>query len=83
MIASSIRRFGFRNPVLIDADEMIIAGHGRVMAAKELGLTEVPVIRIDDMSEADLRAYAVADNQIATSRVGTATSWLSSCSTSS
>jgi len=65
-IAASIGRFGFNNPVLIDAENVIIAGHGRVMAAKELGLTAVPVIRIEHMNEDDKRAYIIADNQLAT-----------------
>ena len=64
-IATSIKRFGFRNPVFIDAGNTIWAGHGRVMAAKKCGLTEVPCIRANDLSEAKLRAYALADNRIA------------------
>tara|TARA_B110001454_G_scaffold187358_1_gene184695 strand:+ start:1663 stop:2199 length:537 start_codon:yes stop_codon:yes gene_type:complete len=64
-IADSIRRFGFTNPVLVDAEDRIIAGHGRVAAAKELGLTRVPVIAIEGMSEAERRAYILADNRLA------------------
>jgi len=64
-IAASIERFGFTNPVLIDDDDMIIAGHGRVMAAKKLRLSEVPCLRIGSMSEAETRAYILADNKIA------------------
>jgi ParB-like chromosome segregation protein Spo0J len=64
-IAASIRRFGFVNPVLIDQDGVIIAGHGRVMAAKELGLDQVPVILIEHMSENERRAYIIADNKLA------------------
>ncbi|MGL5254208.1 MAG: ParB/Srx family N-terminal domain-containing protein [Brevinema sp.] len=64
-IARSIRVFGFTNPVLVDQNNMIIAGHGRVMAAKELGLEEVPVIRIEYLSEAEKRAYILADNKLA------------------
>lgn len=64
-IAASIREFGFTNPVLIDADDGIIAGHGRVLAARKLGLETVPVIRIDYMSEAQKRAYIIADNKLA------------------
>lgn len=64
-IAASIRTFGFNNPVLIDEDGVIIAGHGRVAAAKTLGLDTVPVIRLDHMSEAQKRAYILADNKLA------------------
>lgn len=64
-IAASIRRFGFLNPVLIDADGVIIAGHGRALAAKQLGLEQVPVLRIEHLSEADKRAYVIADNKLA------------------
>ena len=62
---ASFRRFGFVNPVLIDGDNRIIAGHGRVMAARELGLEQVPVIRLEPMSEAEKKAYIIADNRIA------------------
>ena len=64
-IAESIRRFGFTNPVLIDDDNHLIAGHGRVSAASGIGLTEVPCIRLSNMSAADKRAYIIADNKIA------------------
>lgn len=64
-IAASIREFGFTNPVLIDADGGIIAGHGRVMAARRLSMTEVPCIRLGHLSEAQRRAYVIADNNIA------------------
>ena len=64
-IAASIEEFGFVNPVLIDGDAQIIAGHGRVEAAKLLKLKEVPVLRIEHMSEAQKRAYVIADNQLA------------------
>ncbi|MEM7663399.1 MAG: DNA methyltransferase [Pseudomonadota bacterium] len=64
-IATSIREFGFINPVLIDESGTILAGHGRVDAAKELGMTEVPVVRIEHMTEAQKRAYVIADNQLA------------------
>ena len=64
-IAASIREFGFVNPVLIDAGGVIIAGHGRVLAAQRLGLAEVPTIRIKDMTEAQRRAYVIADNKLA------------------
>lgn len=64
-IASSIREFGFTNPVLIDAEDGIIAGHGRVMAANRLGLNEVPCIRLSHLTEAQKRAYVIADNKLA------------------
>ncbi|MCR9130627.1 MAG: site-specific DNA-methyltransferase [Alphaproteobacteria bacterium] len=61
----SIERFGFTNPVLIDASDGVIAGHGRLMAAKVLGLTSVPTICLAHLSEAEARAYVIADNQLA------------------
>src|SRR5882672_6940203 len=64
-IADSIRQFGFTNPVLTDADGGIIAGHGRVAAARLLGMERVPTIRIDHMTEAEKRAYVLADNKLA------------------
>ena len=64
-IAKSIERFGFTNPVLIDDDGQLIAGHGRVAAAKLLGLTAVPARRVSHLSEADKRAYIIADNRLA------------------
>lgn len=64
-IAASIREFGFTNPVLIDANNTLIAGHGRVMAAQQLGLASVPAIRLAHLSDAQRRAYVIADNQLA------------------
>jgi hypothetical protein len=64
-IADSIQTFGFNNPILIDGDGAIIAGHGRVDAAKLLGLTEVPTVCLAHMSEAEKRAYVIADNRLA------------------
>ena len=64
-IADSIDRFGFTNPVLIADDDTIIAGHGRVLAARSLGMTEVPTVRLSHMSEAERRAYILADNKLA------------------
>lgn len=64
-IAASIREFGFTNPVLVDADGGIIAGHGRVMAARKLGLAEVPVIELAHLTETQKRAYVIADNKLA------------------
>src|SRR6266699_2495076 len=64
-IADSIRRFGFTNPVLIDRDNTMLAGHGRVAAAKILRLEQVPCIRIETMTAAEKRAYVIADNKLA------------------
>jgi DNA modification methylase len=64
-IAASIREFGFTNPVLIDADGGLIAGHGRVLAARKLGLAEVPTIELGHLSETQRRAYVIADNKLA------------------
>lgn len=64
-IASSIKEFGFLNPVIIDKDNGIIAGHGRVMAAKKLGMKQVPVLLADHLTEAQKRAYVIADNRLA------------------
>ena len=64
-IADSIERFGFTNPVLVSDEHEIIAGHGRVMAAKFLGLREVPTLRLSHLSEAERRAYVIADNKLA------------------
>ena len=64
-IAGSIAEFGFVNPVLIGGDNIIIAGHGRVMAAKKLGLQTVPTIKLDHLTENQRRALVIADNKIA------------------
>lgn len=64
-IAASIKEFGFNNPVLIDIDNGIIAGHGRVMAAMKLGLDLVPTVTLDHLSDAERRAYILADNRLA------------------
>ena len=64
-IADSIRRFGFVNPVLIDAEGEIIAGHGRVLAAELLGLKDVPVLAVTHLTPAEKRAYILADNRLA------------------
>ena len=63
-IVKSITEFGFLVPILIDADNSIIAGHGRHMAARKLGLVEVPTIRVDHLTEAQIRAYRIADNKL-------------------
>ena len=64
-VAASIREFGFTNPVLIDQDNGIIAGHGRVMAATRLKLDTVPCIRLSHLSDTQKRAYIIADNKLA------------------
>lgn len=64
-IAQSIRTFGFTNPVLIDQERTILAGHGRVEAASLLGMAEVPCLRLEHMSAAQKRAYVLADNKLA------------------
>jgi DNA modification methylase len=64
-IAASIREFGFTNPVLIDGKGNIIAGHGRVLAARKLGMQEVPCIRMEHLTDAQRRAYIIADNKLA------------------
>lgn len=64
-IAASIKAFGFNNPILVDGDSVIVAGHGRFAAAKSLGLTEVPVVVLGHLTEAARRAYTMADNRIA------------------
>lgn len=64
-IAASIREFGFTNPILVDSGDGIIAGHGRLMAAKRLGLPSVPVIVLDHLTDAQRRAYILADNKLA------------------
>ncbi len=64
-IADSIERFGFTNPVLIDSEKTILAGHGRVEAAKRVGMTEVPCLRIETMTLEEKRAYVIADNKLA------------------
>ena len=64
-IAASIREFGWTNPVLIDGEKGIIAGHGRVLAARKLGMEEVPCIELSHLTEAQKRAYILADNRLA------------------
>jgi hypothetical protein len=64
-IAASMVEFGWTNPVLVDEQGGILAGHGRLLAARKLGLAEVPVIPFEHLSEAQKRAYLIADNQLA------------------
>jgi hypothetical protein len=64
-IAASIREFGFVNPILVDSGAGVIAGHGRLLAARLLGLEEVPVVVLDHLSDTQRRAYIIADNKLA------------------
>jgi len=64
-IAASIKEFGWTNPILVDGDNGIIAGHGRLMAARKLGHKEVPTIELKDLTETQKRAYIIADNKLA------------------
>lgn len=64
-IAASIKEFGFNSPILVDGDNGIIAGHGRVMAAKKLGLDEVPTIELKHLTKTQKKAYILADNRLA------------------
>lgn len=65
-IAASIREFGFNNPILLRDDNTVIAGHGRLLAARKLGITSVPVVYLSHLTETQARAYVLADNQLAT-----------------
>jgi ParB-like chromosome segregation protein Spo0J len=64
-IASSIKEFGWTNPILVDGENGIIAGHGRLMAARKLGYKEVPTIELKDLTETQRKAYIIADNRLA------------------
>src|SRR5690625_2953069 len=64
-IAASIKEFGFLNPIIVDGENGIIAGHGRVMAAQKLGLKELPCIEASHLTDAQRRAYIIADNKLA------------------
>jgi hypothetical protein len=64
-IAASIREFGFTNPVLVDGEQGIIAGHGRVLAARKLGMDQIPTIELAYLSETQRQAYIIADNKLA------------------
>ena len=64
-IAASIKEFGWTNPILVDGTNGIIAGHGRLLAARKLGYTEVPVIELENMTDSQKKAYVIADNQLA------------------
>ena len=64
-VANSIKAFGFKQPIIIDKDNVIVCGHTRLLAAKQLGLKEVPCIMADDLSEEQIKAYRLADNKTA------------------
>lgn len=64
-IAASIKEFGFLNPIIVDGEDGIVAGHGRVMAAERLGLEELPCIQASHLTDAQRRAYVIADNRLA------------------
>ena len=63
-VASSIKNFGFKQPIVVDKNNEIVAGHTRLLASKKLGLEEVPVIIADDLNEGQIRAYRLADNKV-------------------
>lgn len=64
-IAQSIQRFGFLQPLVVDKNNVIVAGHGRYEAAAALGMLELPCVTVDDLSEAEIRAYRLLDNKLA------------------
>ena len=64
-VAGSIAEFGFKNPIIVDRNNVIIAGHTRLLAARKLGLDQVPVIRAEDLTEKQVKAFRIADNKTA------------------
>jgi len=62
-VAGSIAEFGFKNPIIIDKDNVIVAGHTRLLASRKLGLTEVPIIQVEDLTEQQIKAFRIADNK--------------------
>ena len=64
-VASSIAEFGFKNPIAIDKNNVVVNGHTRLLASKKLGLKEVPVIVIDDLTDTQIKAFRIADNKVA------------------
>ncbi len=64
-VAASIQQFGFKNPVIIDKDGVIVAGHTRYKAAQKLGITDIPCISADDLSDEQIKAFRLADNKTA------------------
>ncbi|MBV8507678.1 MAG: ParB N-terminal domain-containing protein, partial [Alphaproteobacteria bacterium] len=77
-IAASIKTFGFTTPLLIDRDNQVIAGHGRLLACRKLGITKVPTVRLDHLTPAQARALMIADNQLTKTPSGTTDCWRSS-----
>jgi ParB-like chromosome segregation protein Spo0J len=69
-VAASLREFGFRQPIVVDTDYTVIAGHTRLLAAKKLGLTEIPIHIAEGLTETQVKAYRIADN-----RIGAEASW--------
>lgn len=65
MVASSIKNFGFKVPIIIDKNNEIVAGHNRILAAKKLGMEEVPCIVVEDLTEQQIKAFRIADNKTA------------------
>lgn len=63
-VAESIKQFGFKVPVIVDKDNVLVAGHTRVKAARQLGMTEVPAVRADDLTSEQIRAFRIADNKL-------------------
>ena len=64
-VMESIKQFGFKNPVILDKDNVIVAGHTRIESAKRLGITEIPCIYADDLTDEQIRAFRLADNKVA------------------
>lgn len=64
-VASSIKNFGFKNPIIVDGNNEIIAGHTRLKAAKKLGIKEVPTIKVEDLTDSQIKAFRIADNKVA------------------
>ena len=64
-VASSIVEFGFKNPIFVDKNNIVVNGHTRLLASKKLGLKEVPVIVIDDLTDTQIKAFRIADNKVA------------------
>ena len=63
-VASSISEFGFKNPIFVDKNNVVVNGHTRLLASKKLGLKEVPVIVIDDLTDTQIKAFRIADNKV-------------------
>ena len=64
-VMESIKQFGFKNPVILDKDNVIVAGHTRIESAKRLGITEIPCIYADDLTDEQIKAFRLADNKVA------------------